>query len=153
MKIEIRAIKYAAFASQETSCFTATIYIDGKRVGTAHNEGHGGQTSINPQECKAQLEAHAKTLPRIVTEYENADDPSGFLTYQPSAESVIDELLHVYLCEQDDKKLLKTLEKRILFTRQGSPAITRCLPRQPRTSSQTPLRLLSLRCGIMSRFC
>ncbi len=41
-RVEIKNLKYAAFASQETSCFEATIYVDGKRFCTARNEGSGG---------------------------------------------------------------------------------------------------------------
>ncbi len=41
-KVTIKNLKYAAFASQETSCFEATIYVDGKRFCTARNEGSGG---------------------------------------------------------------------------------------------------------------
>jgi hypothetical protein len=41
-KVTIKNLKYAAFASQETSCFEATVYVDGKRFCTARNEGSGG---------------------------------------------------------------------------------------------------------------
>jgi len=41
-KVTIKNLKYAAFASQETNCFEATIYVDGKRFCTARNEGSGG---------------------------------------------------------------------------------------------------------------
>ena len=29
MKIELKNVQYAAFASEETNCFEATIYVDG----------------------------------------------------------------------------------------------------------------------------
>jgi hypothetical protein len=45
MKVELKNVKYSAFASQETHCFEATVYIDGKRVGTVSNEGYGGPDS------------------------------------------------------------------------------------------------------------
>ena len=32
MKIEIKHVKYSQFASRETNCFEATVYIDGKRM-------------------------------------------------------------------------------------------------------------------------
>jgi hypothetical protein len=41
-KIELKNLKYAAFASEETSCFEATVYVDGKRFCIASNEGRGG---------------------------------------------------------------------------------------------------------------
>ena len=42
MKLELKNVKHAAFASQETHCFEATLYVDGKRFATVSNEGHGG---------------------------------------------------------------------------------------------------------------
>lgn len=38
----LKNLKYAAFASEETHCFEATVYVDGKRFCIASNEGHGG---------------------------------------------------------------------------------------------------------------
>ncbi len=46
-KITIKNLKYAAFASQETSCFEGTVYVDGKRFCIASNEGHGGPDSYD----------------------------------------------------------------------------------------------------------
>ena len=40
--ITIKNIKHAAFASEETHCFEATIYIDNKRSLRVSNDGHGG---------------------------------------------------------------------------------------------------------------
>lgn len=46
-KIILKNLKYAAFASEETSCFSATVYCDGKRLCTARNDGHGGCDSYD----------------------------------------------------------------------------------------------------------
>ena len=40
--ITVRNLKYAAFASEETHCFEATVYVDGKPFCKAKNDGHGG---------------------------------------------------------------------------------------------------------------
>ena len=48
MKLELKAIKYAAFASQETNCFEAKIYKDGKPWAHISNEGHGGPDALWP---------------------------------------------------------------------------------------------------------
>ena len=42
MKIELKAIQYAAFSSEETNCYTANLYINGHKIGTVGNDGHGG---------------------------------------------------------------------------------------------------------------
>jgi hypothetical protein len=41
MKIELKSLKVAHHLSQESQAFTATIWIDGKRVGWAENRGCG----------------------------------------------------------------------------------------------------------------
>lgn len=46
--VELKNLKYAAFASEETSCFEATVYIDGKRFCMASNQGQGGCDSYDP---------------------------------------------------------------------------------------------------------
>ena len=40
--ITLDKIRHFAPMSEETHCFTATLLVNGKRVGTVSNEGHGG---------------------------------------------------------------------------------------------------------------
>jgi hypothetical protein len=42
MRIELRAIRYSAFASQETAFYSAELHVDGRRIGTVSNGGTGG---------------------------------------------------------------------------------------------------------------
>jgi hypothetical protein len=120
MNIEIRNLKFSAFASEETNCFEATIYIDGKRAGTARNAGHGGPTDIEPRECAERLNAYAATLPKVVSDLVDEKDPSGFFTYDPTGETIVDELVAEALIERD---LKKALAKRVLFTVPGKAGI------------------------------
>lgn len=46
--IEIKNLKLNTHFSQETHCFTATVYIDGKRAFSAENEGCGGPNNYYP---------------------------------------------------------------------------------------------------------
>ena len=46
MALTLKNLKHFAAGSQETYCFTATVYLDGKKVGTAENDGHGGETIV-----------------------------------------------------------------------------------------------------------
>ena len=108
LHVELRSVKYAAFASQETPCFSAAIFIDGKKAGTAENDGHGGQTLILPPACQEKLAEHAKA----VLSEDNA-------RFEP-AETLVDNLLHAWLVERDVKR---ALAKRVLFTKPGSSAV------------------------------
>jgi hypothetical protein len=45
-RITLKKFKHAAFASRETLCFTATIYLDGREVGDVHSDGNGGEACL-----------------------------------------------------------------------------------------------------------
>tara|TARA_Y100000004_G_C8870256_1_gene392989 strand:+ start:53 stop:520 length:468 start_codon:yes stop_codon:yes gene_type:complete len=40
--IQVKNVKIHMDMSEETLCFSASVYMNGKRVGTASNRGHGG---------------------------------------------------------------------------------------------------------------
>tara|TARA_R100001086_G_scaffold198621_1_gene114940 strand:+ start:2658 stop:2993 length:336 start_codon:yes stop_codon:yes gene_type:complete len=42
MKIELKNIKHFESLSEETFCFNANLYVDGKKVGKVSNRGNGG---------------------------------------------------------------------------------------------------------------
>jgi len=79
MKFEIKNLKIAEFASEETTCYQATIYVDGVRSILASNDGHGGPDNFyaysphgrpaNNKEvtsfetAMAAVAEHCKTLP------------------------------------------------------------------------------------------
>lgn len=61
MKLELKNIQHAAFASEETNCYEATLYVDGKRFATVGNEGRGGADRVHPVEGATNATAfHAK---------------------------------------------------------------------------------------------
>ena len=45
--IEIKNLKVAEFASEETTCYEATVYVDGARFCIGSNQGHGGDDSFD----------------------------------------------------------------------------------------------------------
>ena len=42
MKLELKAIKHTEWASEETHCYQASLFVDGKPVAIVSNDGHGG---------------------------------------------------------------------------------------------------------------
>ena len=42
MKLSLKNIKHTAWASEETHCYQASLYVDGKPVATVSNDGRGG---------------------------------------------------------------------------------------------------------------
>jgi len=103
MKIELKSIKYSEFASHETSCFEAAVYIDGKRAGTVENNGQGGCNFYHPHELEEALKAHAKTLPKVMYHEHEFDQ---------DADTLIGDLLTEHLHAKD---LKRALNKRIMF--------------------------------------
>lgn len=46
MELSLRKVKYYAELSEETPCYTAELYMDGKKVATVKNDGRGGSTDV-----------------------------------------------------------------------------------------------------------
>jgi len=42
MKLELKKIEYSPFASEETHCYQADLWVDGKKWAVVGNDGHGG---------------------------------------------------------------------------------------------------------------
>jgi len=94
MKIEIKNIKTFEEMSEETNCFTASIYVNGKKCGRAKNEGCGGPTSYFEEFNGSLIDAenHCKTLPAVV--YKTTSFPMNL-------EFFIDEAVDEYLRKKD----------------------------------------------------
>jgi len=103
MKIELKNVKHSEFASQETNCFQASIYVDGKKRGTAENGGYGGCTMISPNELAREIQAYAITLPPHESKYG---------TIPMDADMLIGDLLTDHLIAKD---LKRALAKKILY--------------------------------------
>lgn len=136
MKIELRNVKFAAFASQETNCFEAVVYIDGIKAGTASNEGHGGSNTYWPRSLEETLSAHAETLPAIVSDY--LEDDGKPFSYPACADTVIDDLFQAWITERDLRRLLKAK----LVMLKGGKLMT--------TGKQTPAALASFVANVES---
>jgi len=63
--VTIKNVKHAAFASHETACFDATVYIDGKKAGTVSNDGQGAPDIFEPHSLRDTLDAIASKLPPV----------------------------------------------------------------------------------------
>ena len=124
-RITLKSIKYTAWASQETHCFQAVIYLDGKRALNVENDGRGACNNywgIKNQTKSEELEMLTKC-----TKYgadfikENRD-----LTMEVDGETIdmsdmpeselldwlIADLVNEHLCLKEMKRCLK---KKIFF--------------------------------------
>jgi len=106
--------------SEETICFSASLFLDGKKIGEASNEGQGGCTFIHyvDANAKATLEAFAKSL-----------NPADFKGWEFRIEGFdVTDLVDI-LVEQEDKKketqkIVKKVKKdcadKVIFLKSGA---------------------------------
>ncbi len=99
MKIELKNIKHYESMSEETFCFNANLYVDGKKVGEVSNRGNGGchQYSFNVNTEKELDKWCKENLPK----WSMGDDQE----YETDLELHISNLVADFL----DTKHLKSL--------------------------------------------
>ena len=111
MNLEMKAIKHSEWASEETYCYQANVYLDGKPFAMVSNDGHGGcDREYSHNKFKGDYRAtmkkvgeYFKSLPkRDVGKYDWA--PEGF---DESFEGWCHEQVTNYLITKDVKKALK----------------------------------------------
>jgi hypothetical protein len=107
MKIELKNVKHSEFASHETSCFEASVYIDGVRAGIVENDGQGGCNRYHPYDLEIKIDTYAKTLPPRQSKYSD-------LSYDEDADTVIGDLLTEHLYAKD---LKRALAKKIMYVK------------------------------------
>lgn len=113
MKVELKNIKRAAFASQETDCFEASVCIDGVRAGTVSNEGCGGENRYQPYGLADQLNVYAKTLPQCSFN----DGEGNPVMMDMNADLVIGELFEQAMLLKELKRL--TSSGRLVYVQDG----------------------------------
>jgi hypothetical protein len=115
MNIELKKISFNERMSEETNCFVADLYIDGKKVGYCKNNGHGGCTDIHGNSKDdftviAKAKEYCKTLPK---------EKMFGKEFEQTLEDVVDKKLEEYLKAKQkakaEKKMLKQQLTGILF--------------------------------------
>lgn len=107
MKLEIKNLEFAEFASEETNCFSATVYIDGVKTTKVSNEGRGGPNRWDDHKVAHRISEYAATLPKIATDLPDPNGGSEKFSYAQNADTLIDALVTNALLGKDLKKLLK----------------------------------------------
>jgi len=102
MKIELRRITYNAALSQETSAYTADVYIDGELAFHARNQGTGGADFFHKVGRWTEME---------VNQWLVANRPQQFFgkfTYDHDLEVEVGDLLARELERRRLKRLMRT---------------------------------------------
>ena len=114
MKLELKNIKHTAWASEETHCYQASLYVNGKPVAIVSNDGRGGtdrdypHPKIEPHTYRfvmTEVHAYFKSLPNTPSEW-NEDGMEQCLEFW-CADQVNDWL--------SARELKKKLKSHVLF--------------------------------------
>lgn len=121
MKIELKNLEVNLRFSEETTMFQADIYVEGKKVAYAQNDGRGAETYYNiyakPEseyernlELVEQAEQYCATLPDDILTYDHNGE-TRTLELTRSLRYVVDELVEKSIQDKETKKFQKKLEK------------------------------------------
>jgi hypothetical protein len=115
MDISLKSVKIAKFASEETVCFQATVYLDGKRALVASNDGRGGSNRYDGD--TTALDAYAATLPPV----DFGVGMSGEFT--PDADWVVGIALTRWQVEKDLKRKIYALMEKQVYEWNVKPTV------------------------------
>lgn len=69
MRITLKNIKIMSSMSRETECFSASLWLDDKKVGEVSNRGVGGAHEFWPTSLGPMLDRYAATQPKVESAY------------------------------------------------------------------------------------
>mgnify|MGYP003624821929 FL=1 len=124
MRITVKNVK--TFDTMDGMAWDATVYIDGTKVGSAHNDGNGGGAFLHMStEDEQRIEDHVKTLCWFRYDGETGsfvdcdeDHPDGS---PQNAEILIETLIEN---AQQERRMKRALKNKAALIIEGKPGIT-----------------------------
>ena len=109
MNLEMKAIKFSEWASEETYCYQANVSLDGKPFAMVSNDGHGGcDREYSHNKFKGDYRATMKKVDEYFKSLPNTDPceyfPEGL---EQTFERWCHDQVCTYLYRRDLKKALK----------------------------------------------
>lgn len=111
MEITIKKLKVIKAMSEETLCFTATVYVDGKKAGTAQNRGFGGMTDVYLEPNFRHAIGQSFQMPCDCDNDKNCILCNGTGTQSLSLDEYIDYIVHEMERKSERDKFVKKLVK------------------------------------------
>ena len=132
--IELKNIKLSAFASEETHCYQASLYVNGEKWGKVTNGGYGGCDNFYGENGRGYSDI--ATLNALIGEtyppYTYGEDSSNSI--KQDLEMVCGELLNQWLSDRDFTKAMKS---KVLFTKPDVQGIWQIAVKKPLTFDTT----------------
>ena len=118
--ITLKSVKVFVGMSEETTAFTATLYINGKKAAHVKNDGRGGDNypRFLDRELETEFHEFCKSLPS--TYLYDDDDPTKVMggPYEKNYDSFIGDLLDEWM---DNDQWKKTCRKGLVFLLKDGP--------------------------------
>lgn len=104
INLELKNIKHMESLSEETNCYRADLYLDGKKVAAVSNHGHGGCDNEHwfDRAAEATVHAYFKSLPERAASFEISAGVPYMM--QPTLEDWCSEILTEWLIQRDYKR-------------------------------------------------
>lgn len=114
MDIRLKAVNFYEKISEETNCFTANLYVNGKLCGYAKNTGHGGDTTIVPN--PHQRELFDETIKYLETQPQiNIGSEENPYYVKSNLQNKVDSLFEEWLRDKQNKRIQKHCKKGIIY--------------------------------------
>jgi hypothetical protein len=124
--IELKNIKHTAWASEETHCYQATLYVDGVKWGTVSNQGHGGCDDFYGE---TRSDGDLKWLNDQIKEtYEPYT--YGDKSIEQDLDMVCADLVNQWLRDKDFNRAMKS---KVLFTKPDTQGVWQLGFKKPKT--------------------
>lgn len=128
--VSVKRVKVLERASEETLCFEADVYVNGRKLGVASNEGRGGSNRYSSAALEQALAAAAAKLPLVVdATMHDPKEPAKPFSYRPDADDLIMRLVD---CDQFERLLARAFKKYIVST-SGAGTMIKYGPIPPET--------------------
>lgn len=121
-RLQLKNVQHNERLSEGTACFSATLYVDGKRAMAVSNRGIGGPTDFNPADAKTSYAAVRKQQEELDA-WLKANFPAekfGGMTLEPDLEHAVLNLLDRHLLS---KNLKRHLKKSIVIVQSGKRGV------------------------------
>ena len=109
MKFEIKSVQYSEFQSEETYCFHASLYLDGKRFCLVSNSGFGAPHHYEPITPKTPSGPLYDRVREINKELDKIKVECFGKMLGKNLDWVVSDLVTDWLIERDIKKILKRI--------------------------------------------
>lgn len=151
MKIELKRLTTNARLSEETHCFAADLWVDGKKIGEVSNEGHGGCDRFHGDQraydaanawCKANLPRWSMRdvlEPAMAQQLEDAGNRPE--THETDLEMHIAELVNQAVAL---KAMRRALGRKVLFTKVGKGGVWEISPPNGKTVAEAAQKIATL---------